>query len=528
MLTRINSIVCSALLGLICAGLANAELKLSPVIGEGLVLQRSTHVGIWGTADAREDVTVTFAGQKKKTAADQFGRWLVKLDPMSAASEGREMTVTAAETTVVVKSVYVGDVWLYLSPSFHLNEKQKVPMDAGPGTIISANACDLWEHSNHSQRPLTGLSEGTGGRWTIFREPGKYFRNDGYNLGLGVTRHIKVPIGIMALNASTLESMTPPEGFQAYEREFGQLGSTVTGWVPRTPAGKQAFLETIGTIEQWVEETRSILQKETVRFADVSQPPEIPGPPLLGRAPTTFYNKVIHRFTPAAIRGIIIQPKTYNLGDPQYLLKAKALIRGLRTVFGRDDLPVCFVQMHSPGRYEHVKVEDPNTVITMRALQLKLADLPNTTVVASYDLLKTGKSEPDSGLRAAQWVVAMVGGDEVKTGPLYKDHRVRGASIVVEFDNVGKGLMVGCYETGKPVKAVSDGRLGGFEIAGDDDQWSIAAATIEGGKVVLANDSGEPPVAFRYAWKADAKHANLYNRNGFPALPFERTVTTPE
>jgi len=42
---------------------------------------------------------------------------------------------------------------------------------------------------------------------------------------------------------------------------------------------------------------------------------------------------VTHRFTPAAIRGIIIQPKVFSLGDPQYLIKAKALIHGLRAVF---------------------------------------------------------------------------------------------------------------------------------------------------------------------------------------------------
>jgi len=519
MLRFINTALCTALLIITCTITATAEVKLSSVISDGVVLQRDANVNIWGTANPDEKVTVTFAGQKKETTADRFGRWQVKLDPMAASSEARPLTTSGAQNTVSVGSVFIGDVWLYLSPSFHLNEKNKVPMDADPGTIISANACDLWEKNNHSQRPLAGTDSGPKLGWGVFKEPGKYFRNDGYNLGLGVARHVKVPIGIMGLNGSTLESMTPPEGFQAYEKELGELGSAVAGWVPQTVSGKPAFLESINDVEAWIKKTRPVLQKENVTFADVAQPPEVPGPPALGRAPTTFYNKVIHRYTPATIRGIILQPKSYNIGDPQYLVKAQALISGLRTRMGKD-LPVCFVQMHSPGRHEDVKTENPADVITMRALQNKLATLPNTTVLASYDLVKTGKSEPDAGLRAAQWVVAQVNGDAIKTGPIYKIHMVDGNRIIVEFTNIGRGLIVGRHETGKAVQPLKGGMLGGFEIAGDDGIWHEATAKVEGDKVVVTSDTIQKPVAVRYAWQVDAKSANLYNKNGFPALPF--------
>ena len=60
-------------------------VTLSPVISEGVVLQRDAKAVVWGTAAAGEKVTVTFAGQTVKTTADAFGQWRVKLAPMPNA-----------------------------------------------------------------------------------------------------------------------------------------------------------------------------------------------------------------------------------------------------------------------------------------------------------------------------------------------------------------------------------------------------------------------------------------------------------
>jgi sialate O-acetylesterase len=233
-----------------------------------------------------------------------------------------------------------------------------------------------------------------------------------------------------------------------------------------------------------------------------------------------MYNHVIHRFTPAAVRGIVIQPKVFNVGDPQYGIKAKALIHGLRAVFGRDDLPVCFVQMHSPDRYELREAKDPDDWVRMRDAQRGLAALPHTTVVATYDLKAPGRSEPDVGLRAAQWATAVVKNAAVKTGPIHKTHRADGKRIVVEFENVGQGLMAGKTEPGKPVQAAPGAAPGGFELAGTDGQWHDATAAIAGDTVIVTCDKIERPAAVRYAWSPEPTAANLYNRNGFPALPF--------
>jgi len=61
--------------------------------------------------------------------------------------------------------------------------------------------------------------------------------------------------------------------------------------------------------------------------------------------------------------------------------------------------------------------------------------------------------------------------------------------------------------------------LMGFEIAGEDQQFYPAEATIAGNEVVLSSSHVPKPAAARYAW-TDYATCNLYNKVGLPAPPF--------
>ncbi len=87
---------------------AHAKVKVAPVFGDHMVLQRDMEVPIWGTADKGEKVLVEFAGQKKETKAGDDGKWMVELDPMKVSAEGRILTVSGTQFSNVV----VGEVWV--------------------------------------------------------------------------------------------------------------------------------------------------------------------------------------------------------------------------------------------------------------------------------------------------------------------------------------------------------------------------------------------------------------------------------
>ena len=89
----------------------SAEVKLPPVIGSGMVLQRDLPVPIWGWAEAGEKVTVSFAGQTKNTKAGDDGKWMVKLGSLKANADAASLTV-AGSNEITLDNVLVGEVWI--------------------------------------------------------------------------------------------------------------------------------------------------------------------------------------------------------------------------------------------------------------------------------------------------------------------------------------------------------------------------------------------------------------------------------
>ena len=78
-----------------------------------MVLQRDVPVTIWGWAAPGDTITVEFAGQKKTAVAANDGNWLVKLDPLPACPEPRQLVVFEADAPrVTLHDILVGEVWL--------------------------------------------------------------------------------------------------------------------------------------------------------------------------------------------------------------------------------------------------------------------------------------------------------------------------------------------------------------------------------------------------------------------------------
>src|SRR6478672_3563569 len=87
-------------------------LELASLFVDGGVLQQGMEVPVWGWAEADSKVTVEFAGQRKTAVTDRRGKWMVKLDPLTASAEEREMAVSDGKGgALTLKGLLVGEVW---------------------------------------------------------------------------------------------------------------------------------------------------------------------------------------------------------------------------------------------------------------------------------------------------------------------------------------------------------------------------------------------------------------------------------
>jgi sialate O-acetylesterase len=89
------------------------DFHVSSAFGDHMVLQRERKVPVWGISkDIGKEVTVTFAGQTKKTTVTSDGKWSVTLDEMNANKNGQEMVITCNGKTQTLKDILIGDVFM--------------------------------------------------------------------------------------------------------------------------------------------------------------------------------------------------------------------------------------------------------------------------------------------------------------------------------------------------------------------------------------------------------------------------------
>ena len=132
------------------------------------------------------------------------------------------------------------------------------------------------------------------------------------------------------------------------------------------------------------------------------------------------------------------------------------------------------------------------------------------------------KNKQDVGKRLAQLALHNDYSKKiVPSGPLYKSLKVRGDRIVLSFDHVGSGLMA-ATKTGLDAPVPQGTRqLEHFAIAGADQIWHWAQASIQGDQVIVSAPQVPAPVAVRFAYTATPAKFNFYNKEGLPASPFK-------
>ncbi|MBD2723103.1 sialate O-acetylesterase [Hymenobacter armeniacus] len=240
----------------------------------------------------------------------------------------------------------------------------------------------------------------------------------------------------------------------------------------------------------------------------------------LAYQPAGLYNGMVAPVTNYAIKGVIWYQGESNARKAyEYQKLFPALITDWRARWQQGDFPFLYVQL---ANYLPAKDQPgESTWAELREAQTMTLALPATGMATIHDIGEWNDIHPlnkkDVGARLALAAEHVAYQDKkvVYSGPVYQRLQVEGGKAVLSFANTGGGLMV--KKGDKPLA---------FAIAGADKKFVWADAKIEGDKVVVWSKDVPQPVAVRYAWADNPDQANLYNKQGLPAISF-RTDTWP-
>lgn len=478
------------------APLARADVKLPSVLTEGMVLQRSVRVHLWGTAARDELVTADFRGEKKTATPDSLGRWDLYMSPGVAG--GPFALTISGKNTIIFKDVLVGDIWLASGQSnMEWRTEQIQDAEAELRNADWPQIRLLQVEKRFSDFPLTDVS--TKGWQRCTRDVVAKFSAIGFLFAREIHQRTKIPIGII-------------------ESTLG--GTSIESWTSITATGSEAALMPIVRarglrMEQQVEwqmqrEAAAAAKKRGENVPDVEWRPD---PPMwsLGE----LYNAMIAPLTPFPIRGVIWyqgEANTRRDGAPAlYGRQLATLIKDWRRHWNISDLPFYYVQL------ANFRSDDSETWPTVREAQRKTLRLRSTGMAVTIDIGNPDDVHPlnkqDVAKRLALWARAKTYGESIEySGPLFRQLTREGSALRVIFDHAGSGLLV------------KDQSLLGFEIAGNDGKYHSASAKIERNTIVIDSKEVSQPVSVRYGW-ANAPQCNLFNKEGLPASPFQASIT---
>lgn len=243
--------------------------------------------------------------------------------------------------------------------------------------------------------------------------------------------------------------------------------------------------------------------------------------------PSLCYNAMINPLIPYAFKGVLwYQGESNASRSYQYQTAFPLLINEWRKKWNQEEFPFYFVQLAS---YETKGNSNEGCEwAELREAQTKTLKLPNTGMIVTTDLVTNPKdihptNKQDVGKRLAALALNKVyQKTRICSGPIYKSMEVNGNKIVVSFDDIGGGL----------ITTDKYGYVKGFEIAGENQVFHYAKAYIKDNKILLFSEEVPNPVAIHFGWVGDASENNLFNREGFPAIPFRteewKTITKGE
>ncbi|HXS56686.1 MAG TPA: GDSL-type esterase/lipase family protein [Hanamia sp.] len=480
-------------------------LQMSSVFANDMVLQRDKPIPIFGTANANEEITVSFLGTSlsdnkhlpgqsnwagtKKTKSDSDGRWKVVFDPLPAGGP-YTLIVKSGDKKIGLHNILLGDVWLCSGQSnmlFRLNQsyegKQAIESSANKNIrLFQLNAIRetddvAWDSSVLDK--VNKLEYFTGNWQQCNPQTASTFSAIGYFFGKKIQQEENVPIGLIevAVGGAPIVSF-----IDRHTMEFDNyLVDELCNW------RKSDF------IMPWVRE-RASKNLENSKDPRQRHPYE----------PCYNYEAGISKFINTPIKGILwYQGESDAHNVDLYAYNFKQLISSWRNLWNQN-LPFYFVQLSSIDRPSWPYFRD-----MQRRMSL---EIPNTFMAVSSDYGDSLNVHPTHKQPIGERLALLALKNSyhkniVATAPTVQNAFQNGKEIVVNFSNATK------------LKTRNNEPLTGFEVMNEKGDIFSPKAEIKDNKVILFLNKNEKIIKVLYAFKPFTK-ANLENEVGLPAGTF--------
>lgn len=216
---------------------ASAQVSMSPLFTDHMVLQQRTDAPVWGTAEPGSTVTVYTSWNRAKYSAEagNDGKWLVKVRTPKAGGP-YEMTVSDGKSSPVkISDILIGEVWLCSGQS-----NMEMPV-GGWGKVMNYEqeiaAADypkirLMEvQRNVSPVPVEDFKADADGWMVCSPESVVEFSATAYFFGRELQKNRNVPVGLINTSwGGTVIEAWISHGALAGVKDLEQMADMVAGW----------------------------------------------------------------------------------------------------------------------------------------------------------------------------------------------------------------------------------------------------------------------------------------------------------
>lgn len=236
-----------------------AEVRLSTIFSDGMVLQKSKTTPVWGWALPGQKISVQLADQTVATQADEQGHWRAFLNLESSGIGPFEMTVRAGNEAadialLKVSDVLVGEVWLASGQSnmewplsLTINAAQEIKASANPHIRM------FQVKRNAPSEPV----EDIGGVWQqASPETSGTFTAVGYFFAKALEQELQVPIGI--IRSSWPGSLAEPWISREAIASVPELAQAARRSRELHSRRQEQKIEFLGSISQWLNDHQRI------------------------------------------------------------------------------------------------------------------------------------------------------------------------------------------------------------------------------------------------------------------------------